>query len=198
MGFRKIYSKKVEYDGYKFDSETEYLYYIELKEREKKGEVCSIIVHPSYVLLERFENNNGHQHKELTYAPDFVYFDRVLNKTRYVDVKGFETDEFKIRRKLFDWYLINHKEKNSFLEVLKYSKTTGFVEIADYKKVMKSKKQKIIEEKNYYKSIVEKEEKYRIKKAKDLARLKELKSIDKPTKAQRERIKVLEERYSND
>lgn len=203
MAYGRIFAKKVKYDGYTFDSEMECLYYKELKEREKKRQVTDIRVHPSYVLQKEFYANNGKKHKAITYEPDFVFFDIELGRWRYVDVKGMLLPEFEIKWKMFDKLLKLLKEEYmsdlSYLEVLKYSKTTGFVPIEDYKKIMKTRKQQILEERNYYKNIVlkqehEKELAYK-KKQREIERLKVLLSLTKLTSAQSKRLKELQEKY---
>ena len=201
MAYGRIFAKKVNYDGYTFDSEMECLYYKELKEREKKRQVTDIRVHPSYVLQKEFNANNGKKHKAITYEPDFVFFDKKLQRTRFVDVKGMVTEEFALKWKMFDLLLKENKLFTAppYLEVLKYSKTTGFVNIEDYKHIMKTKKQQLVAEKNYYKNIVlkyEKEqEKAKKKKERELARLKELLALPKLTKAQKTRLEELKEKY---
>ena len=199
MAYGRVFAKKVKYDGYTFDSEMECIYYKELKEREAKGEVTDIRVHPSYELLHEFRNDNGKLHKAITYEPDFVFYDYVLFKQRYVDVKGMLFPEFELKWKMFDYLLQAHVNASGYLEVLKYSKTTGFVPIEDYKKIMKTKKQQLVEEKNYYKNIVLKQEHDKEmaerKKQRELTRLNELLSLPKITKQQQLRLNELKEKY---
>lgn len=203
MAYGRIFAKKVKYDGYTFDSEMECLYYKELKERQAKGEVGEIYVHKSFVLQREFVAKNGKKHKAITYEPDFVFFDNEQNKWRYVDVKGMLLPEFEIKWKMFDKLLITHFPitDNGYLEVLKYSKTTGWCNIEDYKKIMKTKKQELIAEKNYYKNIVMKQEHDKVmaerKAEREIKRLKELLALTKPTKVQLTRLNELKEKYPN-
>lgn len=203
MAYGRIYAKKVKLDGYTFDSEMECQYYKELKTREAKGEVCDIQVHPSYVLQEEFVAANGKKHKAITYEPDFVFYDLKTTQLRIIDVKGMLTDEFILKWKMFDKYLQErHYSKDRYLEVLKYSKTTSWVNIEDYKKIMKTKKQQLVAEKNYYKNIVLKQqheqELAQKKKERELARLNELLLLPKLTKAQQTRLEELKEKYNYD
>lgn len=199
MAYGRIFAKKVKYDGYTFDSEMECLYYKELKEREEKGEVENIKVHHSYILQEEFVANNGRKHKAITYEPDFVFYDKIENRTRYIDIKGMVLEEFALKWKMFDYKLRYHD--NHYLEVLKYSKTTSWVNIEDYKKIMKTKKQELIAEKNYYKNIVMKQEHDKVmaerKAEREIKRLKELLALTKPTKVQLTRLNELKEKYPN-
>ena len=201
----RIYHKKVKEDGYVFDSEMEYLYYLHLKSRLEEDEISNLQVHPSYLLLDNFKNANGKLHKAITYEPDFVYFDLDDCKTHYVDVKGFLTEEFALKWKLFDKFLIDNCQ-GCFLEVLKYSKTTGFVPIEKYKQEMKTRRAKLIEEKNYYKNIVlkrqhdeevaaRKEERERVR---YLELIKKQNEGIKLTKQQRDRYEQLRDKYGGD
>lgn len=203
MGYGRIYAKKVKYDGYTFDSEMECQYYKELKERQSNGEIGEIHVHKSFMLQKEFVNDNGRKHKAITYEPDFVFYDSTIENWRYVDVKGMVTEEFALKWKMFDLHIKNvfpHPyNKPRYLEVLKWSKTTGFVPIEDYKKIMKTKKQQLVAEKNYYKNIVLAQEHKREiaerKKQRELARLKELKELPKLNSAQKKRLEELKTKY---
>jgi hypothetical protein len=145
----RIYAKKVEADGYKFDSEMEYLYYCELKTRMEKGEIKDLIIHPVFQLQPAF-TKNGKQWKAMNYEADFQFYDNVTRSLRIVDVKGMMLPEFEMHRKLFE-YKYSHYE----LEVLKYSKTTGWVKIEDYAKAMRTRRQIIRQERAEYKKKLE-------------------------------------------
>ena len=204
MSNGRIFSKKVVVDGITFDSEMESLYYQELKAAEAKGEISDLLIHPSYTLLASYRNGNNQLIKSITYEPDFVFFDKRKWRWRYVDVKGFETDDFKLKRKLFDFVLLtqdidsNGINRKSFLEVLKYSKTTGFVPIEDYKKVMKSKRQQLVAEKNHYKKLTEYYDKKEKLKVKEINRIKELMHKPKLTSTEKKRLEQLQEKYKGD
>lgn len=83
----KYNAKKVVIDGIKFDSKKEGNYYEELKLRKAAGEV-------EYFLLQvPFHLPGG-----VVYKCDFQEF-LPDGSVRYVDTKGFETAEFKIKKK---------------------------------------------------------------------------------------------------
>lgn len=83
----KYNAKKVVVDGIKFDSKKEAKYYEELKLRKAAGEV-------DYFLLQvPFHLPGG-----VVYKCDFQEF-LSDGTVRYVDTKGFETPEFKIKKK---------------------------------------------------------------------------------------------------
>ena len=100
MGFitkTKFNAVKVEYDGRKFDSKLECNIYKVLKERLTPN--YKIGFQPSFVLQEKFEFN-GHIISPITYKADFVIYKDIEAKA-VIDAKGMETNEFKIKRKLF-------------------------------------------------------------------------------------------------
>ena len=102
MGFitkTKFNAVKVEYDGRKFDSKLECNIYKVLKERLTPN--YKIDFQPSFVLQEKFEFN-GHIIRPITYKADFViYKDSETEAKAVIDAKGMETNEFKIKRKIF-------------------------------------------------------------------------------------------------
>lgn len=102
MGFitkTKFNAVKVEYDGRKFDSKLECNIYKVLKERLTPN--YKIGFQPSFVLQEKFEFN-GHIIRPITYKADFViYKDSETEAKAVIDAKGMETNEFKIKRKIF-------------------------------------------------------------------------------------------------
>lgn len=128
----KYYAKKVKVDGFIFDSNQEYKRYLELKEKEKRGEIENLIVHPVFELQESFEKN-GKIYPALKYVADFQYVNVPKREIIVEDVKGFETDEFKIHQKLFE-YTYFYLE----LIVLKYYKGS-FITIDEYKNIKKQK-----------------------------------------------------------
>ena len=199
MAYGRFYAKKVEADGYKFDSDMEYQRYLLLKELEQDKKIANLKIHPCYELQEAYISYDGRKVKPLNYEADFEYYDMATDKLIVEDVKGFATPDFEIHRKLFDYAF----KYSTSLVVLKYSKTTGFVPLEDYKKIMKSKRQKLIEEKNHYKNIVVKQEKEKVKeenkRQRELARIQSLELLvkegNKLTKAQQARLDELHLKY---
>nr|DAY29852.1 MAG TPA: Endonuclease [Caudoviricetes sp.] len=201
--------KKVVIDNIKFDSEDEGRYYQLLKERESKGEIKNLEIHKPFLLIPEYFDKLNNKHNALYYEADFVYFDTKDNKKHVVDVKGFEEEHFKIKKKIFEY--IYCYDDNNFqydeLEVLTYRKTlNSFVPLKDVKKLMKTKRKQLIEEKNYYKNIVLKQEHQKKieenKKKREISRLKELNNLllngNKLTKQQKNRYFELKEKYPNE
>jgi hypothetical protein len=127
----------------------EYSYYLILKDRLDKGEITDLHIHPKFVLINGFVKNNK-VWKPMHYEADFQFYDNTTKTTRIIDVKGFVMPEFEMHWKLFE-----HFYPFSHLEVLKYSKTTGWVELENYKKIMKSKKQLLSEDRTRLKKKLE-------------------------------------------
>lgn len=96
--------KQVSVLGGEFDSKKEMKKYEELVWLEKLGKVHSLQRQVKYVLIPaQYIEVNGKKkciERECSYYLDFQYFDVDLNRMVYLDVKGFETDVFKIKRKL--------------------------------------------------------------------------------------------------
>lgn len=95
----KLGNKKVEYDGFLFDSKMERDYYVYLRKLQDQGEILSIEMQPSVELQPKFERN-GKKYRAITYKPDFLitYAD---GRTEYVDVKGMSTQQGEMRRKMY-------------------------------------------------------------------------------------------------
>lgn len=98
----KYYSKKVVIDGIKFDSKKEGEYYQKLKILEKQGIIKDLELQKEYILQDKFKIN-GKTRRKITYRADFSYFSTEDNKLHVIDVKGFKTDLYKLKKKLFEY-----------------------------------------------------------------------------------------------
>lgn len=96
----KYNNKKTQVDMYLFDSAKEAKRYRELVLLERAGEIQNLELQPRFLLQEGFRKNNKTWRK-LEYVADFKYIEN--GKTVVEDVKGFETKEFKIKRKIFEY-----------------------------------------------------------------------------------------------
>ena len=70
-----------------------------LKSRHDDGEITMLEVHPKFELQPSFKYK-GKTIRAITYSADFEYMDNDYNHT-VEDVKGVETEVFRIKRKLF-------------------------------------------------------------------------------------------------
>lgn len=95
----KYAARKVEIDGIRFDSKMEGNFYLHLKALAEKGEVVSIVPHPSFELQPGF-HKNGHRYRPINYVADFgvVYAD---GRRVVYDVKGAVTPTFAVKKKLY-------------------------------------------------------------------------------------------------
>lgn len=87
-------------DGVLFASKAEMRRYKELKLLEKAGKIKGLVLQPKYLLLEGFVRNEVH-HQPIHYVGDFLYYDKEKKRKVVEDVKGVETEVFRIKQKLF-------------------------------------------------------------------------------------------------
>jgi len=83
-----------------FDSAAEAERYLALKDMAKCGEITDLVLQPAYEVLPSFSCQGKHHHS-ITYRPDFGYTESSTGKRVVEDVKGFATDVFKIKAKMF-------------------------------------------------------------------------------------------------
>ena len=98
----KYHNKKVKYDGYTFDSIREKNYYIKLKLLEKSGKIKELELQKEFELQPSFKLNNKTSRK-ITHRADFTYKTTEDDKLHVVDVKGFRTDVYRLKKKLFEY-----------------------------------------------------------------------------------------------
>lgn len=99
---RKYHNKKVEYDGYTFDSIREKNYYIKLKLLEKAGKIKELELQKEYELQPSYKLGNKTSRK-ITYRADFTYKTTEDDKLHVIDVKGFRTDVYRLKKKIFEY-----------------------------------------------------------------------------------------------
>lgn len=95
----KYKNKKVQVDMYVFDSIAESKRYKELKLLEKAGRIKELELQPRFLLQEGFKKN-GKTYRKIEYVADFQYEEN--GKLVVEDVKGIQTDVFKLKHKLFE------------------------------------------------------------------------------------------------
>lgn len=98
----KYHNTKVVFDGIVFDSKKEKKRYYELQLLLRANEIRDLELQVEYELQPAFKKN-GITYRKITYIADFKYFDNKLNKWIVEDTKGFRTDVYKIKKKLFEY-----------------------------------------------------------------------------------------------
>lgn len=95
----KYRNKKVIVDEKEFDSKREENRYKELKLLERAGEIKDLELQPRFLLQDSFKKN-GRTFRKIEYVADFKYIEN--GKTIVEDVKGIQTDVFKLKHKIFE------------------------------------------------------------------------------------------------
>ena len=94
----KYKNKKVVVDNILFDSKKEANYYTKLKILRDAGKISGLRLQEKFILQPSFKLN-GKTYRAITYVADFVYKDD--KGMHVVDTKGYRTDVYKIKKKLF-------------------------------------------------------------------------------------------------
>ena len=98
----KYHNKKIIVDGYKFDSIKEANYYNQLKLLQRAGLIRDLELQRTFILQPSFKLNNKTR-RNITYKADFTYFSNEDNKIHVIDIKGFKTDVYNIKKKMFEY-----------------------------------------------------------------------------------------------
>ena len=95
----KYKNKKTQVDMYVFDSVLEAKRYKQLALLERAGEIKNLKLQVPFLLQESFRKN-GKTYRKIEYIADFKYIEN--GKIIVEDVKGIQTDVFKLKHKLFE------------------------------------------------------------------------------------------------
>ena len=90
----KYKNKKVNHLGYSFASQLELAVFQFLLLREKAGELKDIQCQDHVYLT----------NARICYIPDFKFFDLKRNEFAWAEAKGFETDVYRIKKRLWEHY----------------------------------------------------------------------------------------------
>ena len=130
----KYKANKIEFDNIIFDSKVECEYYKLLKEKVKNGEIKSFTIQPTYELQPSFIKN-GIKYRSINYISDFL----ILNNDDsiyLIDIKGFQTVDSKLKKKIFDY-----KYPNIELKLLGYvAKYGGFIPLDEINAIRRKNK----------------------------------------------------------
>jgi anaerobic selenocysteine-containing dehydrogenase len=129
----KYNARRTEIDHIAFDSKIEGEYYRYLKQQQEEGKIKEFELQPIFTLQEGFRKN-GKYYRPILYIADFKVYDND-GTVQIIDVKGYETADFKIKRKLFE------KKYPFSLVLVKYvKKFGGWITVDEWKKLKKVKK----------------------------------------------------------
>lgn len=136
----KYGNRKVEIDGHQFHSVAESKYYMKLKWMQQANQIKSFKLQPRYLLQESFKKN-GKNNRKIEYVADFEVL-HLDGTTEVIDVKGVKTEEFNIKRKLFDFRYLDK------LTVIGYDSTLGFMELDKLNKLKNKAVKKVAKRSN--------------------------------------------------
>lgn len=84
----------------RFDSNRELEYYLVLKQKVKNHEIRDLRRQVSIEIQPGFLDKNGKKQEAIVYKADFTYRDGKTDELHIIDVKGFKTDIYKLKKKL--------------------------------------------------------------------------------------------------
>ena len=99
----KYHNQKTLINGINFDSKKEAKRYNELKWLERAGIIKELELQKVFELQPKFKNKLGEHIRAITYAADFYYYDNEKQEYVVEDTKGFRTEVYKIKKKLFEY-----------------------------------------------------------------------------------------------
>lgn len=116
----KYGAKKVELDGYTFDSKAEARRYQDLRLMERNGDISGLDVHPKFILQPAF-TYLGKRIRQITYTADFKYIENVTKINQQIvveDVKGGKatmTQLFNVK-----WKMAQYQHMNMDFRIVHY------------------------------------------------------------------------------
>lgn len=96
----KYNNRKTQIDMYVFDSALEAKRYKQLVLLQKAKKIQDLELQPHFLLQENFKKN-GKTYRKIEYIADFKYIEN--GQVVVEDVKGKETEVFKLKRKMFEY-----------------------------------------------------------------------------------------------
>lgn len=133
----KYGSKKVDFDGYTFDSKDEAAYYLLLKRKKEEGKIINFELQPKYWLIPTFKKEST-TFRGISYSPDFL-INHLDGSKELIDIKGFSTQQGELRYKLFNYHYKDLK-LTWLARNLKHGGDTGFVDYFELKKIRRENK----------------------------------------------------------
>ncbi|MCC9090707.1 DUF1064 domain-containing protein [Bacillus pumilus] len=123
----KYGARKTVVDGITFDSKAEARYYEQLKWLKQAKQIKDFSLQPRFELQEAFKKNDK-TFRKIEYIADFLIINLDGSK-EVIDIKGMETKEFAIKRKLYE------RKFDTPLKVIAFDRSLGFIELDKLKKL---------------------------------------------------------------
>lgn len=98
----KYNARRTFQDGQWFDSKREAGRYSELLLLQYAGMISDLKRPGEYMVFPAYTRCDGKRIRPIKYRPDFEYLDTETGQRVVEDVKGIETQAFKLKRKLFE------------------------------------------------------------------------------------------------
>ncbi len=98
----KYRNEKIIIDEIRFDSKLEARRYCELKLLQRANEIKNLRRQVTFELQPSYRKNNK-TIRAINYIADFVYYDVKKDKTIIEDTKGFKTEVYKLKKKMFEY-----------------------------------------------------------------------------------------------
>ena len=118
-------------DGIRFQSKEEARYYELLKRKRAEGKIQNFEFQPKYELQPSFKYA-GKTIRAITYTADFLIY-HLDGTEEVVDIKGMETQQGIMRRKMF-LYKYRNLKLTWLCRSLKYGDADGWIEFEELKK----------------------------------------------------------------
>lgn len=97
----KYHAKKVNMGGTVYDSKKEAKRAAVLEQQERYGLITGLRKQVTFELQPGYTNNQGKKIRPINYIADFVYSKD--GKKIVEDTKGFRTDTYKVKKKIFEY-----------------------------------------------------------------------------------------------
>lgn len=96
----KYHARKTVVDGITFDSKKEAKRYVELRDLERAGDIRDLKRQVRYEIVPAFDVDGKH-YRPVAYIADFVYTDCKTGEKIVEDCKGYRTDVYRLKAKMF-------------------------------------------------------------------------------------------------
>ena len=127
----KYNNRKITVDQIRFDSQEESRFYELLKRMKANGEILNFELQPKYLLQPAFKYN-GKTVRAITYTADFLVY-HLDGTEEVVDIKGMETQQGIMRRKMF-WHKYPDLKLTWLSRSIKYGDENGWIDYEELKR----------------------------------------------------------------